>query len=302
MDVVNVDATQRKLIMWRGSQFSIKAIAALAVKGLWPGEAYSFLSVPLAIGDRKRLLPPPHTVPMLLWDGEVIAGTDHICTFLDATLPAAPKLYPDEAAAEVASIEKRCADLYWHNGWLSTVDPEGLERYVGEFLRTYARRESCLARFVLGVAPNRGNRLLANIGAVNPFLDLLRRRGGAVGKRLARTKDAAAVFREAHDELRALDELLAASPTVWFCGSPTPTAADLTLYGMLERWLGDSLMPGRHGPAQPTIIDGLPAVRASWEEARRLFVPRCNVDQLSEETGYVDIAQPVGPATWPKHV
>ena len=52
-------------------------------------------------------------------------------------------------------------------------------------------------------------------------------------------------------------------------------------------------MPTRHGGAQPQIIDGLPAMRAAFDECRRRFMPRCSLEELSDET-YIDITESVG--------
>lgn len=295
MDPDNAPGTfppSRSLIIWRGSQFCIKAIAALAVKNLWHTADYALISVSTSLAERQRLLPSPHTVPVLLWDGEVLAGTDQICAFLDKQFPDQPALYPQRD--EVTSIETRCGELYWLNGWLSIIDPAGMERYCGAFVRAEARKVSLIARGLVAVAPKRTTRLISRLLFAGGLKEVLRRRGGAVGARLADTKPkhAAAVRREAREELSQLDALLAASSTLWFCGAASPTAADLTLYGMLERWVGDMLMPNRHGASQPGLIDDLPAVRAAFEECRRMFVPRCNLDRLSEGT-YRDITEPI---------
>jgi glutathione S-transferase len=241
--------------------------------------------VPTSYAERQKLLPPPHTVPVLLWDGQVVNGTDQICAFLDRLIPQ-PPLYPQGANDDIVSIEKRCGELYWFNSWLSIIDPAGFERYAGEFVRSEARKKSLLATCLLAVAPKGGTALIGKTFLVGGIKEVLERRGGAVGARLARTKpkDAAAVFQEAHAELRQLEVLLAASPTLWFCGAETPTGADLTLYAMLERWIGDMWMPGRHGGAQPRIIDGLPKMRAAFDELRRRFLPRCNLENLPKET------------------
>ena len=45
--------------------------------------------------------------------------------------------------------------------------------------------------------------------------------------------------------------------------------------GMLERWVGNSLMPGVHGAAQPDILEGLPAMQAAWEAMRDAFQREC---------------------------
>ncbi|CAK0846748.1 unnamed protein product, partial [Prorocentrum cordatum] len=118
--------------------------------------------------------------------------------------------------------------------------------------------------------------------------------GGAVGEvceRLAQMK----VFEEARAMLLRLDEELQRSSTPFFCGAAAPTAADLTLYGMLERWIGDGLCPARHGAAQPSIADGMSGVQAFWEAMRERFRPDLVLDDHKECN---DVKSPVGPETW----
>ena len=63
------------------------------------------------------------------------------------------------------------------------------------------------------------------------------RRRARAPARLADERDSAKVLEEARTLLRVLDDALVASPTPYCCGSDADDA-DLTLYGMLERWLG----------------------------------------------------------------
>ena len=288
---------RRSLIIWRGSQFCIKVMAAFATKNLWQGVDYTLVSTPVGFNERKKLLPAPHTLPVLLWDGEVISGSDHICAFLDKMFPDPQLLYPTQipGGVDIAQIEKQCSQLYWINGWLSTIDPAGFERYCGAFLRTEARKQSRLAKGLIFIAPKRATALIAKLIFVGGLKEVLVRRGGQVGGRLAATKPkhAPTVKAEAREALVQLEALLQTSTTLWFGNSASPTAADLTLYGMLERWVGDMWMPNRHGPSQPDLIDGLPALRGAFDECRRLFMPRCSLEVLDEAT-YLDITEPVG--------
>ena len=65
----------KELYMFRGSQFVIKAMAAMALKGMVPGDgSYVAREIPLGLKDRKKLLPPPHTVPVMRWGNDIIPG------------------------------------------------------------------------------------------------------------------------------------------------------------------------------------------------------------------------------------
>merc|ERR1719221_1286340 len=117
--------------------------------------------------------------------------------------------------------------------------------------------------------------------------------GGAVGEvcdRLAQMRaprDTARVLEEARAVLLRLDAELQRSSTPFFCDASSPTAADLTLYGMLERWLGDCLCPGAHGASQPSIADGMPGLQACWEAMRERFRPDLELHDLRD---YRDLA------------
>lgn len=297
MQPIPPDAPVPKLIIWRGSQFSTKAIAAFAVKGILPGKGLQLASVPNALEKRKDLLPAPHTVPALAWDGDVVLGTDDICAYLDKRLPNAPLLYPNDDADAVRQLERRCADLYWLNGWLSQVDVDGFERYAGERARKYVRKTyGTFGRGLLWAAPKRVNKLIHSVSQKG-WVEMLQRRGPPSAQWLADAQvTTQAVIDATRKELAALDQLLAVSKTVHFCDSATPTAADLTLYGMLERWVGNSLMPGVHDGAQPRLLDGFEALKANWEAMRGAFQHDCSLVNLDD---YKDITVPLGAVTFP---
>jgi hypothetical protein len=65
----------KELYMFRGSQFVIKAMAAMALKGMVPGDgSYVAREVPLGAKERQKLLPAPHTVPIMRWGNDIIPG------------------------------------------------------------------------------------------------------------------------------------------------------------------------------------------------------------------------------------
>ena len=235
-------------------------------------------------------------MPVLRWDDEIISGSDNICRFLDKQLPSAPPLYPAASDGEVRRLEEAAAALYWTNGWLSTIDSDGFENFTKQRLLNAAAKGDG-GKFVEG----RAERLAAEdiwsrdaSTLVKDFRSFLRRRGEETGSeapaRLADERDSAKVLEEARTLLRVLDDALVASPTPYCCGSATPTAADLTLYGMLERWLGDSLMPGINGASTPAIADGMAGVTAAWEAMRKTFRPDIDLHDLKD---YKDLEEPI---------
>ena len=296
-------AAARELVIWRGSQFSSKAIAALRVKGFLPIQDYKLSSAPMGLEERKKLLPAPYTVPLLRWDGEVVAGSDEICAFLDERV-AEPLLYPAAHEGEVRRLERAASDLYWVNGWLSTVDAAGFERWSGARVRKYVSGGGAGVgpRLLFKALPGSVTSRMIHGVAKKSYLATLRRRGaelggetGAACLRLAAERDTAAVMEEARAMLRVFDRELQASATEFFCGASEPTAADLTLYGMLERWLGNSLCPGLNGPAQPSVIDGMPGLSLAWERMHERFQRDCTLSELDD---FADITTSVGDVTW----
>ena len=293
----------KELIIWRGSQYSTKVIAALHTKGLVPEADYRLRSAPNGLEERKKLLPAPYTVPVLRWDDEIISGSDNICRFLDKQLPSAPPLYPAASDGEVRRLEEAAAALYWTNGWLSTIDTVGFENFAKQrLLNAVAKGDGGkFAKFAHSILPQKTFGRVMHAAIVKDFRSFLRRRGEETGfeapARLADERDSAKVLEEARTLLRVLDDALVASPTPYCCGSATPTAADLTLYGMLERWLGDSLCPGMNGASTPTIADGMAGVTAAWEAMRKTFRPDCDLHDLKD---YKDLEEPItGPTTFP---
>ncbi|CAK0875345.1 unnamed protein product [Prorocentrum cordatum] len=290
----------RELIMWKGSPYSIRALAALHLKGLGrPIVGYELSEAPGDLETRIAMLPAPHTVPVLRWDGEVVTGTD-ICAFLDSRFPGEAMLYPQ-------GLECECAVIFWFNGWLSVVDPEGFERFAGALARSHIRSggAGAAAKLAARLLPKRVMARIVSSAVSKDFVKRMEERGaeagGAVGEvcgRLAKMKaprDTARVIGEAREVLLRLDAELQRSSTPFFCGAATPTAADLTLYGMLERWLGDCLCPGAHGASQPSIADGMPGLQACFEAMRERFRPDIELHDLKD---YHDLKAPIGPATW----
>lgn len=294
----DIGAAQIDLCMWRISQFSIKVVVALAMKGLLPEKHYRCVSAPDPRSKKfLESLPHPQTIPVLKWrengTQEVVIGSDNICAFLDERIPS-PSLYPanPDAAAIVRELEQRIAKMYWANGMLSLGEKESFERFSGDVARKYARDNVFGAKFLLAAVPKLSNMLIFN-AVEKDWRKMLVRRGSP----LAKERDAAKVLRETREELARLDALLAASPTTFFGSSPTATAADLTLYCMLERWVGNCLQPGVHGAAQPQILEGMPAIQQMWDELSGQFHPLINLSTLED---YEDITDFFGDVTWPR--
>jgi len=285
-----------KLVIWKGSQFSIKALCAMACKGMFPDKHYQCVAGP-ASNDEKaklKLLPKPHTIPVLLWNDEVVSGSDHICKFLDERVPAGMGsfLYPqDPAAAEtVRLLENRAEGLYFPSGFLSIADRDGFQRFAGKMVMQHVRENYTGAWIFMDLAPNTAFRLVHSV-VEKDFRAVMKRRGSP----LTKERDFDKVLRDTKSELKALDALIAASPTDFFAGAEGPTAADCTLYGMLERFVGDMLQPDKHAASQPAILDDCPALRSTYARMRT-FAATINLDALES---YEELASPIKPVTYP---
>ena len=282
-------AAKIELILWKGSQFSHKAIAALKLKGLLPVVHYTMVGGPdvRKPAEMKRLLPPPYTIPCMKWDDEVIAGSDHICAFLDEKIPL-PPLYPQLDG--IHDLEQRCSKLYWPNGFLSMYDSAGFDRFAGTTVRQYTKSNYKIAAPILRLAPKTAWNIIHSV-VKKDFVATMKRRNASIQDE--RSVDV--VYKMAREELASLDKLLASSPTDFFAGATSPSAADLTLYAMLERWVGDSMQPGVHGPAQPKILEGLAATERLFAQVKAAG----GVD-LTQVKDYPTLTTPLGNATYPK--
>ena len=178
-----------------------------------------------------------------------------------------------------------------------------LENFAAQRLRNAVSKGEGgkFPKFAQAILPQKTFGRVMHAAIVKDFRSFLKRRGEETGSeapaRLADERDSSKVLEEARTLLRVLDDALLASPTPYCCGSATPTAADLTLYGMLERWLGDSLCPGMNGASTPTIADGMAGVTAAWEAMRKTFRPDCDLHDLKD---YKDLEEPItGAVTFP---
>lgn len=98
----------------------------------------------------KQLLPPPHTVPVLLWNGQRIPDSTAICKFLDQQCPTPEgNLFEPVVVSHmfqsVEEAEKWLGGEYyeWNLYW-SFIDPEGWQRGLAPFVRKEIPLPGCL--------------------------------------------------------------------------------------------------------------------------------------------------------------
>lgn len=191
--------------------------------------------------------------------------------------------HPETAQSKLSSTD-------WVNGFLSMFDSAGFDRFAGASARKYTRDNyGLLARSLLACAPKASWKIIHGV-VKKDFVATMKRRNASIQDE--RSTDV--VYRMAREQLASLDALLEASPSDYFAGAASPTAADLTLYAMLERWVGDSMQPGIHGPSQPQILDGLPAIERMYSQVKAAW----SVD-LTRCKDYPDLVVPLGDVTYP---
>jgi len=262
-----------------GSQFAAKALAAI-----------DHVKIPyrVVLTDPTKLkkdLEPPHTVPQMRWKGELLVDSMDIMEKLDE---ACGKIYPKDAAkkAEVKEFEKWLGDYYnkyaLYFGW---VDEEGFWRSHGQLIIDVAK---------LGWAPACCSHCIV-ARATKDQRDIIRQQ--------AREKFGEAVVSEGSmpepGESEKVKKLLLEDTTKieahfktddqeWVFPGDGPTAADFTLYGILEKLQGDS-GDAQVGPCTPWLFKETGAKRLEiWHERMRYKFPIIFRGKFKEAKVYCD--------------
>lgn len=239
------------LIVAVGSEYAMKGINALNFTGV------KYSTYPVSLLKLKKILPPPHQVPVLCYDDVVVPDTTDIMKFLDTKVDSF-KLFPppsDPLSNLVTSIEDEIDSLLSpYLRYYSLYDDAGFERCLAPRIRkAFPWGFQWTMPFVL-----RKTRL--------ERLEILRKAAPNVN-----VDDPAAVRRGLHDLLAKYENMLPTgsedtsatdtSAAPYICGTPQPSAADAGLYAMLERFVstsGDAKFP----PCLPDAIDDFPRLQA----------------------------------------
>ena len=133
------DAMVKELIIWRGSQYSTKVIAALHTKGY--GRRPTTVCAARRTGWRSGRSCCRRRTPSRCSAGTTRSSAARTTSrrFLDKQLPSARRSTRPRRRRG-APLEEAAAALYWTNGWLSTIDTVGFE-----FCRA-APAQRCLQR------------------------------------------------------------------------------------------------------------------------------------------------------------
>jgi len=222
-----------ELMVMVGSQFSIKAMAALQHKGV----PYHLNKVP---HNKVKRLAPGGQVPVLYWHGEEVRDSTEIMKRLDHEVVANP-LFPvgNQDVVELEhSIDEDFNPFIDHYRW---VDREGFDRSIRKAL------QDTLPPLVRTLVPP-----LVYHANKKRFLE----KTGLAGEE---------AFPRLSQALASYDRRL--QDTAYLCGD-SPTAADMALYGMIHTLDGD-FYPGYPGIMEKLGATEL----AHWFDGMRTAYP-----------------------------
>lgn len=219
-----------ELLVLPGSQFVMKAMAALDHLGL----EYSIRRVN---GQKlKKELPPPHTVPVMHYDGQVVPDSHDILALLNEKhgralgrdlFPADP---PSAAAFEtVEALETWSGDvLYVWSLYYSWVDDEAWKRSL----------RPVIAKLVPGFLQKCCPCMFSPENAVRPIREKQRKRCNEVLGEAVATPEAAQ--QGIVQALHKLEASLLDDAQQYLQGTEHPTAGDFAVYGNMLRLVDTS--------------------------------------------------------------
>eukprot|EP00735_Rhodelphis_limneticus_P001591 TRINITY_DN12234_c0_g1::TRINITY_DN12234_c0_g1_i1::g.12958::m.12958 TRINITY_DN12234_c0_g1::TRINITY_DN12234_c0_g1_i1::g.12958 ORF type:complete len:280 (+),score=58.25,GST_N_3/PF13417.1/3.4e-12,GST_C_2/PF13410.1/2.1e+03,GST_C_2/PF13410.1/1.1e-07,GST_C_3/PF14497.1/5.2e+03,GST_C_3/PF14497.1/4.2e-07,GST_N_2/PF13409.1/1.1e-06,GST_N_2/PF13409.1/9.6e+02 TRINITY_DN12234_c0_g1_i1:54-842(+) len=188
--------------------------------------------------DPMRLtkdLPPPHTVPVMYFDGQIIPDSTQILRFLDQHLDSPDKFFPD-GNQDVVDLDEylgnRFNQFVLYFNW---IDDDGFNRSINSsvkpilpfFIRPFSSWILCSHR------SNITNRVRAKL----PAEEIV---------------DSRTAYETLKKELAKLNDRFT-DGRKFLCGTPAPSAADFQLYGMMQHLVsstGDANLP----PCTPTLF------------------------------------------------
>ncbi len=252
-----------------GSQYGAKCIAALDAFGV------PYRVVEVKIPSMKTMLAPPHTVPQMKWgDNDLLTDSSDIMQAIDRSCKNA-SLYPSEFADDVKKLED----------WVGTT----LNSYV--LYMTWWREEGFIVSYeakifetfaITRILPRSlAYRVIGLLG-----LDIGRIRGSyrkkarkVLGEDLIRQgrdpdpDEDARVVKALIEEIRGLDSRFKSPEQKWICGTESVSAADFSLYGIIERLVGtegDAMI----GTAAPWLFEEANVPRLKqWHERMVIKYP-----------------------------
>ena len=243
-------------VLWtlNGSQFASKVVTALDAFRI------PYRMVVCDIRKLKEVLPPPHTIPQMEWQGQLLTDSADILKKIDEESRSEWKLYPSDKRAAVEATEawvggELNAFVTYFSWWdeqgfqasmypqiRKTVFPGWIPAVIADFLVPYA----------FDVGRTRGSIRKKCRGILGETLIPQGRDPGP--------DEGPGMKRALVSHMATLEKKLSTGKQ-WIEGTEEPSAADFTLYGILERFVGTS-GDAEMGAATPWLWE----VRRLWTQ------------------------------------
>jgi len=215
-----------------GSQFGAKALVALDALGV------PYVVQEVDISEMKTQLEPPHTVPQMRFNGKLLTDSSDILKAIDAEHEGAYKLYPEEQKKSVEELEAWAGNelnmyVFYFCWWVQ----EGFQRtYRRKILEQFWPLPTILALPVAHMSMDIGRmRGSYRKKARNVLGEALIAPG-----REAPADEEGKMRASLIEQIHSLEARFATDDQKYICGTASPTAADFTLYAILERLVGNT--------------------------------------------------------------
>eukprot|EP00735_Rhodelphis_limneticus_P006430 TRINITY_DN1883_c0_g1::TRINITY_DN1883_c0_g1_i1::g.14178::m.14178 TRINITY_DN1883_c0_g1::TRINITY_DN1883_c0_g1_i1::g.14178 ORF type:complete len:282 (-),score=77.87,GST_N_3/PF13417.1/5.9e-10,GST_C_2/PF13410.1/7.1e-09,GST_C_3/PF14497.1/6e+03,GST_C_3/PF14497.1/2e-07,GST_N_2/PF13409.1/0.00016,GST_C/PF00043.20/0.001 TRINITY_DN1883_c0_g1_i1:402-1190(-) len=202
----------------------------------------------IAPGNLTKELPPPHTVPVMNFDGKIIPDSTKILHFLDQYLDSPDKFFPD-GNQDVVDLDEylgnRFNQFVLYFNW---VDDDGFNRSINNSVKNFL--PFFLRPFSGWIACGHRSKVIERVRSKLPADEI---------------SDSQTAYESLKKELTKLEARFS-DGRKFLCGTPAPTAADFQLYGMMQHlvsYTGDANL----APCTPTLFKdaAVPKLQA-WHE------------------------------------
>eukprot|EP00746_Dinoflagellata_sp_MGD_P040865 gnl/MRDRNA2_/MRDRNA2_198701_c0_seq1.p1 gnl/MRDRNA2_/MRDRNA2_198701_c0~~gnl/MRDRNA2_/MRDRNA2_198701_c0_seq1.p1 ORF type:complete len:289 (-),score=47.53 gnl/MRDRNA2_/MRDRNA2_198701_c0_seq1:173-1039(-) len=205
------------LLLVPGSPYVMKAMSALQSRQI------AFDTHWCDLASLRTQLPPPHKVPVMVCNGEVIADSTYILKYIDTAL--ASEQEPLFSGADVAALEHEISEvlsayIYFFifidiDGWKQGMEKVLAKQIPGPLL-------------CMGYTPSKA--------ASKKRLDIKQQVSQLLGADVGESDGAVVMASGVGPLLQKYEDCLAKQR--FLCGTSLPSAADCALYGILERVVG----------------------------------------------------------------
>ena len=224
--------------------------------------------IPCDIRKLKQVLKPPHTVPQMSWRGELLTDSADIMKKIDAESSSSWKMYPTSQRAAIEKTEKWAGSTFnayvlYFTWWVEygfnvSLMPKLCEVMFPRFIP--ASLAAWLVPYFVDVGRLRGSVRKRVRGLLGEELVPPGRDPGPEEEPGMRRALIAAVTTLEEKLARSTDQL-------WLEQTAEPSAADFSVYGLIERLVGDE-GDAQMGTATPWLWEESGASRLRGWHAR----------------------------------